>query len=169
MSEDDRTPLSAYSPGRFARHRITGWRRRPRGVRRERTATAAGENLRQPNAAASARPRRFRRERGSDRVLQVPARLYIVAGSQAPTDAARRAAMLAWRCVGRIFGFRQSSSGELFLVLLSFRSGSLRRTFHAAQVARSGRGDDDASGKSRWCVVASIAHAEPHCCSSACT
>lgn len=55
-----------------------GRRRRPRGLRwRKRTAAAAGENLRKPNAAASSL-------RASDRVHQVPARKVVLLDRRRP-------------------------------------------------------------------------------------
>jgi len=69
-SENDRTPLSAYSPGRFARPVGGG---DLSGFRRKRTAAARRANIfDDPNAAASA-PRSETERGGSDRVLQVPA------------------------------------------------------------------------------------------------
>lgn len=74
-SQDDRTPLSAYSPGRNARHRTPPgnwvrrgiWRRRPRGFRPE--AHDGGEGGRRSlKTQRSSCPL----DSGSDRVCRVP-------------------------------------------------------------------------------------------------
>lgn len=124
----DRTPLSAYSPGRT---RATGTtvvvQRSTDGAYRSTAATKrlstrahnGSVGRRSLTTQRSSRHTVSRRWRG-DRVLQVPVRIVCrrIAGVYLRCSARRQP---TWRSVSRIFGFRHSSSGVLFLtsILLS--------------------------------------------------